>query len=143
MFATRTAHILVVEDHDFMRRSYKTFFQLEDDIEVEWMVETGGEAQEVLRDNRPDLAVVDMDLPDMDGSDVIRTCREADPPIPALVVSGHNQTEVINRALEAGAQGYVIKGNAQHIVEGVKAVLRGERFLSDNLPDDIIDSDPW
>lgn len=41
MFATRTARILVVEDHDFMRRSYKTFFQLEDDIEVEWMVETG------------------------------------------------------------------------------------------------------
>lgn len=79
----------------------------------------------------------------MDGSDVIRTCREADPAIPALVVSGHNQTEVINRALKAGAQGYVIKGNAQHIVEGVKAVLRGERFLSDNLPDDIIDSDPW
>jgi len=143
MFATRTARILVVEDHDFMRRSYKTFFQLEDDIEVEWMVETGGEAQEVLRENQPDLAVVDMDLPDMDGSDVIRTCREADPAIPALVVSGHNQTEVINRALTAGAQGYVIKGNAQHIVEGVKAVLRGERFLSDNLPDDIIDSDPW
>ena len=142
MFATRTARILVVEDHDFMRRSYKTFFQLEDDIEVEWMVETGGEAQEVLRDNRPDLAVVDMDLPDMDGSDVIRTCREAEPSIPALVVSGHNQTEVVNRALKAGAQGYVIKGNAQHIVEGVKAVLRGERFLSDNLPDDIIDSDP-
>lgn len=143
MFATRTARILVVEDHDFMRRSYKTFFQLEDDIEVEWMVETGGEAQEVLRENQPDLAVVDMDLPDMDGSDVIRTCRDADPAIPALVVSGHNQTEVINRALTAGAQGYVIKGNAQHIVEGVKAVLRGERFLSDNLPDDIIDSDPW
>jgi len=126
-----------------MRRSYKTFFQLEDDIEVEWMVATGGEAQDVLRDNRPDLAVIDMDLPDMDGSDVIRTCREAEPPIPALVVSGHNQKEVINRALEAGAQGYVIKGNARHIVEGVKAVLRGERFLSDNLPDDIINSDPW
>jgi len=143
MFATRTARILVVEDHDFMRRSYKTFFQLEDDIEVEWMVATGGEAQDVLRDNRPDLAVIDMDLPDMDGSDVIRTCREAEPPIPALVVSGHNQKEVINRALEAGAQGYVIKGNARHIVEGVKAVLRGERFLSDNLPDDIINSDPW
>jgi len=143
MFATRTARILVVEDHDFMRRSYKTFFQLEDDIEVEWMVATGGEAQDVLRDNRPDLAVIDMDLPDMDGSDVIRTCREAEPPIPALVVSGHNQKEVINRALEAGAQGYVIKGNARHIVEGVKAVLRGERFLSDNLPDDILNSDLW
>jgi len=126
-----------------MRRSYKTFFQLEDDIEVEWMVATGGEAQDVLRDNRPDLAVIDMDLPDMDGSDVIRTCREAEPPIPALVVSGHNQKEVINRALEAGAQGYVIKGNARHIVEGVKAVLRGERFLSDNLPDDILNSDLW
>jgi two-component system response regulator DesR len=141
MFATRTARILVVEDHDFMRRSYKTFFQLEDDIEVEWMVATGAEAQAVLRDNRPDLAVVDMDLPDMDGSDVIQTCRSVDPAIPALVVSGHNQTEVINRALTAGAQGYVIKGNAQHIVEGVKAVLRGERFLGENLPDDIVDLD--
>jgi DNA-binding NarL/FixJ family response regulator len=130
---TSPARLLVVEDHDLMRRSYKRFFRSEADIEVTWMVETGGEALDVLDAHHPDLVIADMSLPDMDGSDVVRRCREKDPPIPVLVVSGHNQDPVVDRSFDAGAQGYVVKGNAQQIVEGVHTILDGGRYISEEL----------
>jgi len=131
--STPPARLLIVEDHELVRKSYERVFRFEEGVEIEWMISTGQEALDVLRQSKPDLAVVDLALPDIDGFEVVEACRDDDPPVPALVISGRNEGPSVSRALEAGAEGYVLKGDTEQILRGVRAVLNGETYVSEEL----------
>lgn len=132
---TSPARLLIVEDHELVRKSYDRVFRFEEGVEIGWMIGTGGEALSILQESEPDLAVVDLALPDIDGFEIVEACRDETPPIPTLVVSGRNEGPSVSRALNAGAEGYVLKGDTEQILRGVRAVLDGETYVSEELRD--------
>lgn len=82
-----SARLLIVEDHELVRKSYERVVRFESGIEIGWMAGTGQEALDVLSAATPDLAVVDLALPDIDGVQVVKACRDGTPSVLALVVS--------------------------------------------------------
>jgi len=125
--------ILIVEDHkivadilaDILRRSGK--------FEVAGLVHTAKDALERLSGQGVDLVLVDVSLPDTNGIELVAMIHEKYPHIPSLVISGHNTSLYINRSLEAGARGYIVKDDIHDIVEGIQRVLEGGTYLSKQL----------
>jgi len=125
--------ILIVEDHkivadilaDILRRSGK--------FEVAGLVHTAKDALERLSGQGVDLVLVDVSLPDTNGIELVAMIHEKYPHIPSLVISGHNTSLYINRSLEAGARGYIVKDDIHDIVEGIQRVLEGGIYLSKQL----------
>ena len=82
-----------------------------------------------------DVAMIDMSLPMMGGIELVAALRERHPRTRCLILSGHNETSYVERALAAGAQGYLLKGEPSEIRTAIDRVLAGERYLSAGLPD--------
>jgi DNA-binding NarL/FixJ family response regulator len=122
--------ILVVDDHPLMRVGISTFLNAQRDMNVVAQAGTGQEAVALFRRHSPDVTIVDLKLPDISGIEVISSLRKLgrDPHI--VVLTNFEGDEDIHRSLDAGAQGYVIKGMPQEVVaEAVRRVHRGKRFL--------------
>jgi DNA-binding NarL/FixJ family response regulator len=122
--------ILVVDDHPLMRVGISTFLSAQRDMNVVAQAGTGQEALDLFHRHSPDVTIVDLKLPDISGIELISSLRKLgrDPHI--VVLTNFEGDEDIHRALDAGAQGYVIKGMRQEAVaEAVRRVHRGKRFL--------------
>lgn len=81
----------------------------------------------------PDLALIDVSLPGMSGIDLVSKLQADFPAIQCLMLSGHKEPAYVRRSLEMGARGYVAKGNPPAIVEGVKQVLEGKVYVSEDV----------
>ncbi|HUG62373.1 MAG TPA: response regulator transcription factor, partial [Methylomirabilota bacterium] len=79
---------------------------------------------------KPDLLLVDLSLPRMNGADLIQLAQERWPDLPSLVLSGHGEAAYVTRARAAGARGYVLKGNPYELPDAIHSVLRGKEYLS-------------
>ena len=122
--------ILVVDDHPLMRVGISTFLSAQRDMNVVAQAGTGQEALDLFHRHSPDVTIVDLKLPDISGIELISSLRKLgrDPHI--VVLTNFEGDEDIHRSLDAGAQGYVIKGMRQEAVaEAVRRVHRGKRFL--------------
>lgn len=87
-----------------------------------------------LRDVRPDVALIDLELPDLDGTGLIRRCRERHPEIQLLVLTVHDEADRVFPALEAGAHGYVVKGTPPaKLLEAIAEVRSGGSFMSGSV----------
>ncbi len=115
--------LLIVEDHPVMRETYRMLFGREPSLDVAAAVATGQEALDVLPEVRPDLAIVDISLPGMNGLQLLPLLREAQPELRILVITGHHEPHYEDAAYAAGAGGFVRKGNAAAILEAVYALL--------------------
>jgi DNA-binding NarL/FixJ family response regulator len=114
--------VLIVEDHPAIQASYALLLEREPDLVICAVVGLGREALERMPELAPDVVLVDLSLPDMDGFDLVRRLRESRPGTPVLVVSGYDAARRAERAAEAGAAGYVDKMNADS--ELVPAIRR-------------------
>lgn len=118
--------ILIVDDHPALRLVIKT--QLSQLLGVSELIEAdnGQTAVEMARQHAPDLAILDLDIPRINGLDVIPRLRLAHPNVRILVLSGHDPVTFASRASRAGAQGFVSKSqDMREILRGVEAVLAG------------------
>jgi DNA-binding NarL/FixJ family response regulator len=123
--------VFLVEDHPVMREGYAALFARTPDFSVCGEAADATEALVRVRETEPDLALVDLALPGTSGLELIRQLRAFQPDLKVLVVSAHSETLYAERALRAGAQGYVMKDEAPSaIVEAARVVLGGERYLS-------------
>lgn len=104
--------IFIVEDHPKMRETYALFFKAEPDFEICGMVASGMEALAQIPPLKPDLVIVDLSLPDIDGLEVVQRLRAQLPSLPILVVSGYHANKFSDRVAEAGADGYLNKQHA-------------------------------
>ena len=89
------------------------------------------EALEKIPESNPDVVLVDLSLPGMSGLELIEHMLVHHPGLPSLVVSGHDEVIHAERALRAGARGYVMKGDPPVIVDAIRCVLGGEVYLSE------------
>jgi DNA-binding NarL/FixJ family response regulator len=124
------ARVFLVDDHEVVRRGVRDLLEAEDDLEVVGEAGTGEEALARVGSAQPDVAVVDLRLPDMDGIEVCRELRSRHPELHCLILTSFADDEALIDAVMAGAAGYVlkqIKGN--EIVESVRRVAAGQSLL--------------
>jgi DNA-binding NarL/FixJ family response regulator len=122
--------VLCVDDHPVVRDGIAAIINLQPDMMLAGAAATGGEALERFFELRPDVALVDLRLPDMSGFDLIKAIRDKSPKARIIVLSSHEGDVDIQRALEAGAQGYVVKGIVrEELLETIRSVHAGKRRL--------------
>ncbi len=134
MVASKTAHpvtVLVVDDHGIVREGLTVLLERDPHIRVVGGAATGTEAVASARKLKPNVVVMDLVLPELDGIDATRQILDRDPQTRILVLSVCCTAEHVFRALRAGASGYLLKQSAAaELVHAVAAVLRGERYIS-------------
>jgi DNA-binding NarL/FixJ family response regulator len=128
--------IMLVEDHILIRMGLVTASQLEPDIELVAEVEEGEEAVECFRTHRPDLVIMDLRLPGMDGIQTITALRQAFGPVLVLVLSTYAADDDVYRAIQAGASGYLLKDMPLKIlVEAIRSVHAGHNYFPPAISD--------
>ena len=126
--------ILVVDDFAPWHCFVQTVFETEPDLKISAAATNGLEAIHRVKDCQPDLVLMDLCMPSMNGLECVRQIRAVSPCSKVLFVSGHGDPELIRAALEAGASGYVLKTDSVNdLISGVRAVLEGREFVSRSL----------
>jgi DNA-binding NarL/FixJ family response regulator len=131
---TEPARLLLADDHDLVRDGFHRMLGREPDLEVVGEAANGREAVELCRSLRPDLVLMDVRMPEMDGLEATRTIKAERPEVSVLVVSTHENPDYLFEALKAGAAGYVLKdAPKRRLVDAVRRVLNGESPLNQEL----------
>lgn len=126
--------ILLVDDHPLMRKGLALTLEAEADLSVYRQVASAEEALDVVNEDVPDIAVVDISLPGMSGLELIKHLLALHPDLPVLVVSRHDETLYAERVIRAGARGYIMKLEAGDvIVKAVRRVLKGGIYVSEEI----------
>ena len=133
--------ILIADDHGVVAEGLKSLAEAEPGIEVVGIVSDGREAVKHAKDSRPDVIVMDMSMPELNGADATRAILQNDPSCRVIVLSMYAEREYVRRALKAGAMGYVVKRSAaKELVDAIRAVHAGQRYLSPRVADVVIES---
>ncbi len=128
------SRIVLVDDHAIVREGFKRLIEQEPGLEVIAECRGADEALETVVQQRPDLVVLDLSLPDGGGLPLIEHMHNVAPTILIVVLSMHDTEPYVSESLRRGASGYVTKGVApEELVAGLRAVLAGERFLSSDI----------
>jgi DNA-binding NarL/FixJ family response regulator len=132
----QTIKVLIVDDQKIIRQMLQSYLATETDMEILGFAENGAIALTQIAELHPDIAIIDLEMPDIDGIATIRIMRERFPQTKALVFSSHDERKYINNAIVAGAKGYLLKGtSSQDIVNAVRRVDRGYFHLGTGLLD--------
>jgi DNA-binding NarL/FixJ family response regulator len=132
--------VLIADDHEVVAEGLRHLVEAERDIQVVACVADGRAAVQQARDTQPDVVLMDLSMPELDGADATRAILERDPRCRVIVLSMYSQREYVRRALKAGAAGYVVKRSAaKEVVEAIRAVHAGQRYLSPRVADVVLD----
>ena len=122
--------ILLVDDHEVVRRGLKGFLELQDDMEVVGEAADGAEGIKLADSLVPDVVLMDLLMPNVDGITAIRSIHEAHPEIDIVAVTSFIEEEKVTTALEAGASGYLLKdAGADEVANAIRAARAGEVHL--------------
>jgi len=125
------AKVLVVDDHPIVRQGLVQLINQQADLMVCWQGEEPAKAFEAVGTTRPDILVVDISLKSGSGLELIKNVKATHPNLPALVLSMHDELLYAERALRAGARGYIMKQEAiDKVLGAIRHVLKGELYLS-------------
>ncbi|MGZ6391848.1 MAG: response regulator, partial [Ktedonobacterales bacterium] len=122
--------VLLADDHDILRDGLRMLLEMASDIQVVGEARTGREAVAEAERLHPDVVLMDISMPELDGVEAARRIRQQMPEVRVLFLTMHEADEYFFRALQAGAAGYVIKRTASaDLLAAVRAVARGGSFL--------------
>ena len=122
--------VLLVDDHAVVRMGLRTFFELQDDIEVVGEAGDGSEGVALARRLKPDVVLMDLMMPNMDGLTAIARIKSEMPETEIVAVTSFIEEEKVTAALEAGASGYLLKdAEAEEVASAVRAAFAGEVHL--------------
>jgi DNA-binding NarL/FixJ family response regulator len=132
--------ILIADDHALMRQGARLVLQARQGWRVVGEAANGREAVQKAIKLKPDVAVVDIGMPELDGVEVARQIREGVPSTKVLVLTMHESDQMVKRALDAGAVGYILKSDlTECLARAVKAVSEGKRFLTPKVSEIVLD----
>ena len=137
---TGKKRIVIAEDHTILREGLRALLSSDPDFEVVGEAQDGRAAIQCVESLMPDLVLMDLSLPRMNGMDAIKEIKRRCPEIKVLVLTVHRTEEYILATLRAGADGYVLK-DATHteLVMGIRNVLTGKPYLSPGVSDKVIE----
>ena len=122
--------VLLADDHAVVRQGIRQFLETSSDIAIVAEASDGLEAMRLIREHRPEVAVLDIQMPGQSGIEVTRAVRAERLPVGVLILTAFDETPYVKAVLQAGANGYVLKtAEAQDIVEAVQAVNEGRSVL--------------
>jgi len=132
--------VMLADDHAVVRDGLRALLEGGHDLEVIGVAGNGREAVAEAQRLRPDVVIMDIAMPELDGVEATRRIVERCPETRVLILSMYLSAEHIHRALQAGAQGYVLKESAgEEVVEAIRALRAGKRYLSHRITETVID----
>ncbi|MEU6853622.1 response regulator transcription factor [Actinacidiphila alni] len=130
----RTVRVLLADDQSMVREALATLLGLEDDIEVVAQVARGDEVLAAAREHRPDVALLDIEMPGLTGIEAAARLRAELPEVKIVIVTTFGRPGYLRRAMESGAEAFLVKdAPASQLAEAVRQVLRGERVIDPGL----------
>jgi DNA-binding NarL/FixJ family response regulator len=137
---SETKNILIIDDHPLFREGLKTIVERDKRFKVVGEAGNGRQGLKMARQLKPDLAVVDISLPDINGVQVTTEMRGQLPETKIMIVSMHSKIDYIAEAFQAGATGYVAKDSASdRLIHGIESVLKGEYFLDSSVSHQVVE----
>ena len=124
---------MLVEDHPIFAQVLLRFLQERGHMQVIAVAKSAEEALDQIPDLEVDLVLVDVSLPKRSGISLVIVLHEKYPALPCVMLSGHRSSQYARRSLDAGARGYLIKDRADVILEGIRHVLNGEIYVSEEV----------
>lgn len=122
--------VLIVDDHEIVRQGLRTLLDPEPDLEVVGEAATGGEALATCGRLRPDVVLLDLRLPDLDGVEVCRLLRERDSGVHVLALTTFDEPDLVDRCIQAGVTGYVVKDVEQfELKRSIRLVAQGQAAI--------------
>jgi len=135
-----TIRVLLADDHVLMREGLRALLTATPDIEVVGDVRTGREAERQLLQINPDVVLMDVAMPDLNGIEAARLIHAKWPAIRIVMLSMHATAEYVYRAFEAGASGYLLKEEAvEEVITAVRTVHEGRKYLSPAVAESVPD----
>lgn len=136
----RKQRIFIVEDHPIFRDGISQLINKEDDMIVVGGCETSGECLKYIKENPPDLIIVDITLKDSCGIELTKEIKKTYPNLPVLILSMHEELIFADRVLKAGAKGYMTKREATgKVIEAIRRVLQGKIYICDTMIDHFLE----
>ena len=136
-----TISVFLADDHRVLRDGLRILPESQVDIQVVGEAENGKKAIEGVSAVKPDVAVMDITMPELNGIEAAQIIHEALPKIGIVILSIHSDLEHIFRALQAGAQGYILKESAgSEVISAVRSVYMGRRYLSPSIRDTLTEA---
>ena len=130
--------VMLADDHNIVREGLRRIIEESDGIRVVAEAADGHEALGLIASSAPDVAVIDISMPGLDGLEVIGRIRAEHPGLPVLVLTMHEEEQYVVRAITAGAMGYVTKRSAsEELVQAIRKVHSGGRYLTESAAESL------
>ncbi len=130
--------VLLADDHSIVRAGLRRLVEESDDMEVVAEAADGLEAICKIREFNPDVAVIDLSMPQIDGLEVINRIHPEFPNLPIIVLTMHAESQYVVRAIESGAMGYITKQSApEQLVQAIRRVCQGSRYLTEDATESL------
>ena len=129
--SSQPIRVMLVDDHTMVRRGLAAFLKVFDDLQLAGEAESGEAAIQLCADLLPDVILMDMVMPDMDGAAATRAIRQHFPQVQVIALTSFKEGDLVKNALEAGAIGYLLKDvSADELVRAIRAAHAGRATLS-------------
>ena len=123
--------IVIADDHNLVRQSIVSLIDIEEDMEVVGEAATGHDILRLIRQERPDVAILDIAMPLLNGIEVTRRIQSLSVDVHVIILSMHSDEVLIRQALKHGAKGYLLKSSVvEELMLAIRSVSKGETFLS-------------
>jgi DNA-binding NarL/FixJ family response regulator len=133
--------IVIAEDHTILRAGLKALLTSNPNFEIVGEADNGRDAIRRVIELKPDLVIMDLSMPGMNGMDAVREIKDRMPEVKALVLTVHSEEEYVLASLQAGANGYVLKDATQNeLLIASERVLEGKTFLSPDITEKVVNS---
>ena len=140
MTSAKRIRILLADDHVVLREGLRALVEMEPDMEVVGGVANGRDAIEKAAELAPDVVVMDIGMPELNGIDAARQIMAQQPHVAILCLSVHREKGLVAAMLKAGATGYLLKTSARtELVDALRAVALGETYLSPTIASDVVE----
>lgn len=126
--------IIIADDHPVFLAGLKTVVDAESDIEIVGQASDGDQALRLLEEFRPDIAVLDIGMPKIDGVGLLTEIQKQKMPVKVIFMTMYRERKLFDRGMELGLRGYVLKDSASSdLIEAIRTVIAGEKFVSPDL----------
>jgi DNA-binding NarL/FixJ family response regulator len=132
--------VILADDHVMFRRGVKSIISELADVKVIAEADDGLELLQLLSKKTPDLVIVDISMPNLRGLEATREIKKLYPQVKVLLLTMHRKREFLKQAIDAGAEGFLLKEDADsELIQGIKAIREGKKFISPLLASELAD----
>jgi two-component system, NarL family, response regulator DegU len=129
-----TVRVVIADDHSLVRQGLRRYLDMAEDIEVVGEAADGAETLVLVEQTKPDIALLDIRMPEMDGLEAARRIRDKHPEIGVIMLTAYDDRQFVVEAVRSGARGYVLKArDAEHLIQTVRLVAGGNMVIDPQL----------